>query len=72
MDKIGYQIRNTIEEIWEEATRKKEEKHKKVQDQLVVLQHMLETMSITKECRDEEGKSMIPGKEADNAHPFLT
>jgi hypothetical protein len=30
MDRIGYQVRDAIEEIWEEETRKQEEKHKKV------------------------------------------
>jgi hypothetical protein len=30
MDKIGYQIQDSIEELWEEATKKQEEQQKKV------------------------------------------
>jgi hypothetical protein len=51
MDRIGYQIRDSTEELWEEATKKQEEQQKKVQDQLGVLQHMLEDANLTKEHR---------------------
>jgi hypothetical protein len=37
MDKISYQIQHTSEEIWEEASNKKEEQQNKVQDQQAVL-----------------------------------
>jgi hypothetical protein len=43
-----------------------------VQDQLATVQQLLTTASLEKESKTEEGPSIIPGKEAESAHPVLT
>jgi hypothetical protein len=72
MDRIGYQIWDTIEEIWEEEANKKEEQQKKVQDQLKILQRILETTCITQENRSGGGPSTRPRTAAQTVQPTLT
>jgi hypothetical protein len=38
MDHIGYQVRDVMEEVIEEETRRQEEKQKRLQDKLATLQ----------------------------------
>jgi hypothetical protein len=47
MDMIGYQVKDATEEIVEEEAHKQVELHKKVQDQLMKIQQILETVCIT-------------------------
>jgi alkyl hydroperoxide reductase subunit AhpF len=72
MDRISYQVWDATKEIMEEATRNQVEQQQKLQDLLEALQQMLKATSITKERRDEKGKSMILGKEAKSVQSVLT
>jgi hypothetical protein len=49
MDIINYQVQDATKEAIEEATRKQVEQHQKVQDQLITIQQLLETMKIASE-----------------------
>jgi hypothetical protein len=44
MERIGYRLRDAIEEVLEETTKKQEELQMKVQDQCLRLQQLLETV----------------------------
>jgi hypothetical protein len=46
MDNLGFLIHDSTEELWGEVATKHEERQKKVQDQLGVLQEILETKCI--------------------------
>jgi hypothetical protein len=46
MDKIGYQLRDAMEEVLEEATKKQEELQTQVQDQFLKLQQLLEIVRL--------------------------
>jgi hypothetical protein len=72
MDRIGYQMRYSTEEIWEEATKKQEEQKKNVQDQLGILQQILETTCVKKEHGSGGRPSTGPRIEADNTQLVLT
>jgi hypothetical protein len=49
MDRICYQVRDVMEELMEEETGKKEEKQKRVKDQLTTLQKLLVAPRLEKE-----------------------
>jgi hypothetical protein len=72
MDRIGYQVWDVTEEEIEEASWKQDEQHQKVQDQLMMIQQLLETVRITPERGSGEGPSMSPIEEAGTTTPFLS
>jgi hypothetical protein len=57
MDRIGYLIHDSTEELWGEAVTKHEDQQKKVQDQLGVLQQLLETTCIVKDPKTGDDPS---------------
>jgi hypothetical protein len=72
MERIDYQVWDVTEEAIEEATRKQEEQHQKVQDQLITIQQLLETVKIAPEKGSGEGPSMSLIEEARTTNPFLS
>jgi hypothetical protein len=63
MDQIGYLIHNSTEELWEDVATKHEDQQKKVQYQLGILQHLLETTCIRKYYRSRDRPSTGPRRE---------
>jgi hypothetical protein len=72
MERIDYQYGMSQRQVIGEATRKQVEQHQKVQESLVALQHLLDTMNITVEKNSREGISMSPVEEAEASNPFIS